>query len=234
MNSASTIVQESCCYHCGESCNADAVWLDDKPFCCEGCKMVYQILDDNELCTYYDLEKNPGISFKRRSHQNRFEYLDDETVINRIADFRDKNFVSITLYIPNIHCTSCIWLLEKLYILEKCITQSKTNFLKRELSITFKETETSLRSIVELLASIGYEPEIRLENLEKKQASKSNRQLWLKMGVAGFAFGNIMLFSFPDYLSVTEYELDSNFKIVFGILNIGWPCRCYFTAAETI
>lgn len=221
MNSTSTTILETCCYHCGEPCDEDSSWFEDKLFCCEGCKMVYQILEDNELCTYYNLEKNPGISFKRRPRQKRFEYLDDESVINRMADFREGNIISITFSIPNIHCTSCIWLLEKLYRLDEGITQSKINFLKREASITFNETETSLRSIVELLSSIGYEPEIRLENLEEKQPSRSNRQLWLKMGVAGFAFGNIMLFSFPDYLSVSEYELDSGFKTVFGILNIG-------------
>lgn len=221
MNSASTTAQQTCCYHCGESCNTDAAWFDDKLFCCEGCKMVYQILDDNELCTYYDLEKSPGISFKRKTHQKRFEYLDDESVLERIIDFQNRDSVSVTLYIPNIHCTSCIWLLEKLYRLEEGITQSEVNFLKRELSVTFRKNETTLRTIVELLTSIGYEPEIRLDKLDKKQRSTPNRRLWLKLGLAGFAFGNIMLFSLPDYFSASEADLDSGFKTIFGILNIG-------------
>lgn len=220
MNSASTTAQQTCCYHCGESCNTDAAWFDDKLFCCEGCKIVYRILDNNELCTYYELEKNPGISFKSNSHQKRFEYLDDKSVLERIIDFQNRDSIHATLYIPNIHCTSCIWLLEKLYRLEEGIIQSEVNFLKRELSFTFKKNETSLRTIVEILTSIGYEPEIRLNKLEKKQPTTPNRKLWIKLGLAGFAFGNIMLFSLPDYFSVSASDLDSNFKHIFGILNI--------------
>lgn len=220
MNNTSFTIEKTSCYHCGELCDTEASWFEDKPFCCEGCKMVYRILDDNELCTYYDLEENPGISFKKRNRQKRFEYLEDESVKNRIADFRSGGYLSVTFYIPNIHCTSCIWLLEKLYKLDDCITQSKVNFLKRELSITLRETETSLRSVVELLSSIGYEPEIQLEKLEKTHRSTPNRQLWLKLGVAGFAFGNIMLVSFPDYFSVSASDLGSSFKLAFGILNI--------------
>ena len=208
------------CFHCGETCDEGAVYLDGKAFCCEGCKMVYQILDDNELNTYYCLEEQPGVSFKKQQRSGRFEYLDDESVVDRLTDFKNNGYIAVSLYIPNIHCTSCVWLLEKLYKLDGGITKSSVNFLKRELSITFDKDKTSLRSIVEQLASIGYEPELRLEKLDKKKASSPNRKLWLKLGVAGFAFGNIMLFSFPEYLSGSTLSTEGSFHIFFGVLNI--------------
>lgn len=208
------------CFHCGESCDAGAIYADDKPFCCEGCKTVFELLNDNELNTYYCLEDQPGISFKKFQTPSRFDYLDDDSVVDRLTDFNNNGYVSVSFYIPNIHCTSCVWLLENLYKLDAGVTKSSVNFLKRELSVSFDDSATSLRTIVELLSSIGYEPELRLEKLDKKSASSPDRRLWLKLGVAGFAFGNIMLFSFPEYLSGSTLNTKGAFHIFFGILNV--------------
>ena len=48
------------------------------------------------------------------------------------------------------------------------------------------------------------------------EIQKESGNIGLKIGVAGFAFGNIMLFSFPEYLGLT----DPSFRQWFGIINI--------------
>ena len=220
MNSTAVISPEVC-YHCGEDCVDETVHFDERSFCCLGCKSAYQILDESGLCSYYDLETNPGINLKNTKHRTRFDYLEDEEVIDRISDFRDANRLSVTLNIPNIHCTSCVWLLENLQKLDSGVLQSGVNFLKKELSLLIDTDMTSLREVIEQLVTIGYEPEIRLEKLDSTTTkSHQNRSLWLKIGVAGFAFGNIMLFSFPDYLDTSGSGLGGNFHIFFGALNI--------------
>ena len=40
--------------------------------------MVYEILNKNNLCDYYDLNENPGISQKTEIRKGKFDYLDDE------------------------------------------------------------------------------------------------------------------------------------------------------------
>ncbi len=220
MNTDILTTEKTACFHCGESCSEDTVYVGEKAFCCSGCKMVYEILDENELNTYYCLESQPGISFKKYKSSGRFDYLDDSSVVDKLTDFKKDNFRSVTFYVPNIHCTSCVWLLENLYKLDPGVTKSSVNFMKREISISFKDDETGLRAIVELLASIGYEPELRLEKLDSKQSATPDRKLWLKLGVAGFAFGNIMLFSFPEYLSGSTLNSQGSFHTIFGILNI--------------
>ncbi|MDZ7694913.1 MAG: heavy metal translocating P-type ATPase metal-binding domain-containing protein [Balneolaceae bacterium] len=229
MDSQTLTTETAACYHCGEQCNGDSIHVGGKPFCCEGCKMVYQVLEDNDLENYYCLEDQPGISLNGDRSTKRFDYLDDESVLEELVDFRNEKTTSVTLHIPGIHCTSCVWLLEKLYKLDEGIAKSSVNFLKRELSLVFDHQQTSLRKIAELLYSIGYEPELRLDRIEKKQQTSPGRRLWLKMGVAGFAFGNIMLFSFPDYLAGTSTDLDGNFAFFFGFLNIalGLPVLFY-------
>jgi hypothetical protein len=54
-----------------------------RQFCCEGCKMVYEILHENDLCRYCDLDANPGISLKGRK-QEQFAWLDDPATAEKL------------------------------------------------------------------------------------------------------------------------------------------------------
>lgn len=184
--------------------------------------MVYQVLDAHDMDAYYQLSSNPGISMQEGNQHNdtdRFSYLDDPATLDRLVDFNNGEIASITFSIPAIHCASCVWLLENLKKLQKGILGAKVNYLKRTLVISWKLSACSLKEIVSLLASIGYEPELSLDSLQKKQSFFSgNGREWLKLGYAGFAFGNIMLFSFPEYLSTST--LSEDFSWVFGGLNL--------------
>ena len=77
---------------------------------------------------------------------------------------------------------------------------SRVNFLDKKASVTFRIDEISLRQLVELLTKIGYEPKLSFNDLGLKDDRLHDRQLLYKIGLAGFAFGNIMLLSFPEYL----------------------------------
>lgn len=207
------------CYHCGEFCIATDLVVGDKHFCCKGCKTVYELLDANDLCDYYNLDQAPGVSPRELGAEKRFGYLDDEAVQRQLLDFNDGRTAKVTFFIPDMHCAACIWLLENLYTLNPAVTQSKVNFLKKELTVTWHIGETSLRELVALLASLGYEPRINLQDLEQKAEDTGNRQLYYKIGVAGFAFGNIMLLSFPEYLSGGG-AVDPWLARIFGYINL--------------
>ena len=187
------------CYHCGDLCTKDHVIFEEKDFCCNGCKTVYEILKENDLCNYYDLEKNPGISLKSRDFSDKYNYLDNTEIQNQILNFNDGNTSKVNFFIPSIHCSSCIWLLENLYKLREGIRYSRVNFTKKEVVIDFNPNKISLKELVTILVTIGYEPYISLDQEIKKRTSSLNRSLLIKIGVAGFSFGNIMLLSFPEY-----------------------------------
>ncbi len=218
--SQSPSIEKTLCYHCGENCVNELQKFDDKIFCCEGCLTVFQILDENNLCTYYRLDERAGRTIKNTLERERFDYLLDLEVQHKLVDFKKGNTVSITFFIPNIHCTSCVWLLENLQNIDSGILNGTVNFLKRTVTILFDDSETSLRTIVELLTTIGYEPSLKLEQLDEKKSHSIERSLWLKLGVAGFCFGNIMLFSFPEYLNIDQSDSSRVFKYFFGSLNI--------------
>ncbi len=225
----------SSCYHCGDTIRGERIEHDGKLFCCSGCKIVFEILQQNELCNYYSIQQSPGNS-PSQIEISRFAFLDDESVQKQLLDFSDGKTSTVTFLLPTVHCSSCIWLLEQLYKLDAGIVYSRIDFLKKLVSIKFLQQKTSLKNIVILLASIGYEPELRLDSVDKKMESKITRSLYYKIGVAGFCFGNSMLFSFPEYLGFDTSE--EFLKTIFSYLNLllGIPVffycsKDYFTSA---
>ena len=193
------------CFHCGNDCKTDSVRFNEKYFCCNGCKTVYEILNANDLTCYYDFENSPGAI--PEEIKGKYNYLDNAKVVEKLYDFIDDAISVITFYIPHKHCSSCIWVLENLHKLSKSILSSQVDFPKKEVRITFNNTEVSLKKVVELLSSIGYEPYISLEDTASKK-NKTDRSLLYKLGVAGFAFGNIMLLSFPEYFQTDGYWIE--------------------------
>lgn len=207
------------CYHCGDACRKETVQFDDKSFCCDGCKTVYQLLQENNLCNYYSLDKHAGISPKIKNFQGRFAFLDDASVVDKLLQFSDGKNAIVIFNLPQIHCSSCIWLLEHLYKLDPGITQSQTNFLQKEIKINFLTEKTSVRRIVELLATLGYEPLLHLENLEHKPRVNPLRKRVYRIAVSGFCFANIMMLSFPEYFHIID-QGDDHIQTVFSGLNL--------------
>jgi Cu+-exporting ATPase len=206
------------CYHCGDTCD-HSIAIDEKLFCCEGCKQVYLLLNENDLCNYYDLDKNPGLKARGKFVAGRFDYLEDEEVLRKLTRFTDGTQTHVLFSLPQMHCASCIWLLENLHRINPGILSSQTNFQRKEVFIVFDPRVVSLKQVVELLAFVGYEPYISLNDQEVKKQKKINRDYIYKIGVAGFCFGNIMMLSFPEYFSSGKIEQDG-LKQLFSYLNL--------------
>lgn len=187
------------CYHCGQDCEETHV-ADGHAFCCFGCKTVYEILQENGLCTYYDLQARPGV--KQEDDGDAYVHLDDPQVADQLLGFRSPDLARVTFDVPAIHCISCIWLLENLGRLNKGIIRSEVNFPRKTVTVFFHPDRISLRETASLLRSVGYAPRITLASVGGKKGPLYNKVLLMKLAVAGFAFGNIMLLSFPEYLGI--------------------------------
>lgn len=218
------------CFHCGDRCDEELVY-DAHTFCCAGCKNVYQLLSGNNLCDYYNLEAAPGISRKSPVLPNRFDYLDDEQVQHKLIEFKDAQLTRVTFFIPTMHCSSCIWLLEHIYRIEPAIVSGRVNFMKKQVTFMFHHDKISLRKVVTLIASLGYEPAINLNSIESEVKQESNRKLSYQIGVAGFSFGNIMLISFPEYFGL-DTATRNIFSDLFGYLNFGLALPVFFFSAQ--
>jgi Cu+-exporting ATPase len=228
--------EKSICYHCGDEC-VEKLMEADKVFCCNGCRQVYLLLNENNLCTYYRISDNPGIKVKGKFKSERFGYLDDKELQVKLASFTSAEKVNVNFYLPQVHCASCIFLLEQLHKIEHGIIQSQVNFQQKSILVSFNPCLISMRKVVELLAFIGYEPEISLHDSKKKKRYFSNKRELIRIGVAGFCFSNIMMLSFPEYFSnglIMEEGLQRLFSLLIFALSLPvllFSARSIFTPA---
>ena len=228
---------ETACFHCGLPCGGVAIEKGGKVFCCHGCETVHDLLSQSGLAQFYDLNEHPGTRVSGAPPRERFGFLDDPTVQEQMLDFTDGRTSRVTLRVPAIHCVACVWLLENLFRLHPGIGKSTVNFTRREVAIWFAPDRIKLSELVALLASIGYEPSLTLGELDKAKPHPARRRLHLQVGVAGFAFGNIMLFSLPLYLGLDSVSAPT-FRWLFGWLSLllalpvlGYSAADYFRSA---
>ena len=226
------------CFHCGEDCIEEEIIFEGNPFCCQGCKTVYTILNAGDLQGFYKLEEQGGTK-TQTFHTSKYAYLDEPEIVEKLIDYSDDEINVVSFFIPIIHCSSCIWLLEKLYKLKPGIKSSLVNFTQKTVRITYKPSEISMREIVETLHKIGYTPAINLKDLDNKAEKKGvPKSLLYKIGVAGFAFGNIMLAALPEYFATPEQPIDPKFSEMFRYLSlvlslpvVFYSASDYFTSA---
>ncbi len=193
---------DAACAHCGARCGQGVVLEEERPFCCRGCAVVYGILHQNALGHYYDLDSAPGVRPATAETAGTYEFLADPELRRKLVDFSDGKVTRVTFHLPQIHCVACVWLLERLYKLRDGIGQPEVNFTRKTVAIPFEEEKISLVELAGLLARLGYAPDLRLKDVSRREGDAGRRRDWMRLGIAGFAFGNIMMLSFPSYLGM--------------------------------
>ncbi|CAN5384544.1 heavy metal translocating P-type ATPase metal-binding domain-containing protein [soil metagenome] len=214
MNPVEELVDVAC-YHCGQPCE-EVIWSDDKSFCCSGCETVYGILSANDLCEYYSMDKASGIHIGASS-ESSFYFLDEPSVRKKVVEFDSPTFARILFNIPSIHCVSCIWLLENLHKINDGVVKTEVNFSAKNCRIDFNPEKLSPGQLAQLLAQLGYAPLISANETTNKETG-NEKTLLIKLAIAGFAFGNVMLLSFPEYLGIGSDE--KSLSSFFAYLNI--------------
>jgi Cu+-exporting ATPase len=178
---------------------------------------VFELLGESGLDRYYEM--GDGVRARIGNASEAYGYLDAPAVRARFVDFEEGNRTRVTFHLPEIHCVACVWLLENLFRLRPGIGQCTVHFPRKQVVIHFDPGQIRLSEVAGLLASVGYPPELRLADLDRPPANPVMRRLWLQTGVAGFAFGNTMLFSIAMYLGLDVFS-GAEFRGMFGWLSL--------------
>lgn len=220
------------CYHCGDAIIGNPIVYQEKEFCCNGCKGVYQLLSENNLANFYEMERQPGTK-PTAVNTHKYNFLDVDSIRSKFIEFEDGDLTRVNLHLPSIHCSSCIYLLENIAKIEPNIVSCQVNFAKREASIVFRGATFPLSRLADLLDKIGYPPNFGSRGHSEK---KEDRTYLYKLGIAGFAFGSIMLWSFPEYLGIQDDFKDfrnftSYLSFAISIPVLVYSARDYFISA---
>lgn len=223
------------CVHCDEEAMVPIFLPEDReqkqPFCCQGCCTVYEILKEKSLSAYYDIKNTSG-SFKRRSpvgsSRSSFHYLDDGKFQEEHCYRHPDGSRVIDFYLEGIHCLACLWLIEKLPEIVPGVRGAKLDLEKSVASITIDEKGSFSRAAREL-DQLGYRPHALNRNEDSKKLREKEERSYLKrLGVAGAAAGNIMIYSFSLY-GGADQSIGKIFNVLTVVLAIpvftysAWP-----------
>jgi Cu+-exporting ATPase len=201
------------CFHCGEACDKELIVQAEKNYCCNGCLQARMLIDNSILCAPDDENFAPEINSKRN-----WEELDIPTIAKRFIIYEDADVKHVRFTLSNIHCASCVYVLEHLHKLEPGILKTEVHFAEKTIRMVIRK-EVPLSKVARQLALVGYAPDIESVESTSSETEKSRKFRLRALVIAGFCFANIMLFSIPEYMDL-ELKNDPNFVYFFRTINV--------------
>jgi len=189
------------CEHCGLDTVAP-LYLEKNPFCCHGCKTVYQLLKDKGLDHYYDLKKS-GASIRSSSpaeiSNEKYSYLDDEKFLEDYSVVDRSGMRTMEFYIEGVHCVACLWLVEKLPEFVPGVYSAHLNMGKSIAKISILPG-TNFSIVASQLNQFGYKPHALHKDADAEELlKKEDRSMLIKIGIAAGCAGNIMIMAVSLY-----------------------------------
>lgn len=228
------------CVHCDEAAILPVYQTGDlqrsTPFCCEGCLTVFSVIHDKGLEAYYAIKSTSPV-FKRRSpvelSEKKFGYLDDPAFQAAYGYSTAAEQRTMEFYLEGIHCLACLWLIEKLPALVPGLVSTKLE-LEHSIVTVVMDTSGRFSQVAEELARLGYRPHALKKNQDSVELSKqAERSSLRRIGIAGAASGNIMIYAFSIYSGATGgvSEFFNLLTVVFALPVLSYCAWPFYTSA---
>ncbi|PCK09052.1 MAG: copper-transporting ATPase [Alteromonadaceae bacterium] len=197
------------CYHCGLPAKTNIQREIDGQllaFCCIGCEAVTQAIMDGGLENFYQYrDEHNG---KADAEHNDFEAYDLEVVqadfvsvvsVSALSDSYSSETVSSTdstspaatdiydaqLYISNISCAACAWLIENYLLKFPGVLAVSVNVASHQCRVRWDKSQCKLSEVFLQLKNIGYQATPASPNSYALERKKSAKAALLRLGLAG-------------------------------------------------
>ncbi len=209
-------MEAALCLHCRQPVGD----FNDPRFCCSGCRAVHRILMSGPFSKYYEM-KEEGVCFSE-SRPVRLEGRD-------YAFWNESSENPLRIYVEGVHCTACVWLLEKLSeALPADVSSSTLNLSQSILRVGLHQGADRSR-VARMIESLGYRPHLTGSEAEgTSHLERENRKRLVDIGVAGALAGNVMLMSIPLYSGVS-----GGFRTLFEWLSFGLAIPTVFYSGRS-
>ena len=235
--SQTTPHENSSCYHCGLPVDdknrvEKIIQGEQQQFCCHGCSSVCEMIYDSGLEGFY--QRTPDgqlLAPPPEPPQETRLYDIDEIQSEFVHNIGDENNSArdMHLIVEGIHCSACVWLIERSLGKLPGILDVKVNLANKRLFVRWDNNQTRISNIIEHLGSIGYAATPFNPETAEGAIQKQNRALLLRMAFAAFTMMNLLWVSVALYSGADEGEFKSLFHWVGFALATptlfysGWP-----------
>ncbi len=143
------------------------------------------------------------------------------------------------LYLEGVHCSACVWLVERLPRLLPGVVEVRLDLPRSQALIVWDPGAVTLSAVARRLDSLGYAPH-PCRGLEAQAVRRrEDRAMLARIGVAGAAAGNVMAIAFALYggmLDGMEPEFAALFRwasFLVALPAMVWGGGVFFKGAWT-
>jgi P-type Cu2+ transporter len=208
------------CAHCGLPVPATELRAEQPAFCCAGCRSVFEIVHAAGLDGYYRYqERDAPRAVATSAGQRKYQELDDPSF--RAAHVRSGagGEDCAELLLEGVHCSACVWLVERVSRVVPGVTTSRLDLSRSVVELGWDPSKTSLSAIARGLGSLGYAAHPVGES-RAKLARARDRELLLRLGIAGAAAGNVMLMALALYSGAFS-GMEAAYQALFRWASLG-------------
>lgn len=241
------------CSHCGLPVPQGLIEADEPcQFCCNGCRTAYEVIHSCGLDRYYELRNRLESETDRapvRSSSARYAEFDDpafrslycQSVQTPIPPEDGSNpgrsIWSTELFLEGVHCSACVWLVEKLPRVCAGVVESRLDLRRGMVRIVWDDSVVPLSRIARALDSLGYAPHPARDAGDREWRRADDRKQLIRLGVAGACAGNVMLLGLALYAGLFD-TMEPAYATLFrvssmlvSVVSLVWPGAVFFRSA---
>lgn len=124
----------------------------------------------------------------------------------------------LLLSVDNLHCINCVGRVEKIISAQPGVTEVRVNLSKKQARVELEESSFSLDSCLDSLDGQGYPCRVLShdQNQRDQKSQGEERQLLIRMGLAGCVAMNLMMMSASIYIGKFQ-GIDQSLQRLFEI-----------------
>jgi Cu2+-exporting ATPase len=192
------------CAHCGNEVQRALFETgSERQFCCSGCRSVFAILNEAGLDAYYRHREESGATGRPAlTTEKNYTELDQPEFVSlhcRRSGTPGSSLLATELYLEGVHCSACLWLVEKVSALVPGVSEARLDLSRSVLRVAWDPGVVQLSVVARKLDSLGY-PCHAIYGLDREAVQRrEDRALLTRIGVAGASAGNAMLLAIALY-----------------------------------
>ncbi len=227
------------CTHCGLSVPAGLVDESrSEHFCCHGCEAAYEVIHRCGLRRYYEMLESAR-DHAPRVRETARSYAEFDAAAFRAMHVRTgaSGVCSTELFLTGVHCSACVWLVEKLPRLVPGVIEARLDLGRAIVRVVWEDERVALSKVAAVLATLGYPPHPARDARTRQLRTQEDRTQITRLAVAGACAGNVMLLAMAMYAGLLD-EIQGPYEHFFRwasmaitLICLLWPGWVFFRSA---
>ncbi|MEM9365960.1 MAG: heavy metal translocating P-type ATPase [Planctomycetota bacterium] len=236
------------CVHCGLPSPAPTE-KDALPFCCNGCRGAYALIQQWGLEDYYALRDQlvgtgeqvgtgSGSQLSDALDTEGWLSLDDpEAFGDHAPEACGEGWVRVRLAVAGLHCGACAWLIERAARQHAGWQSARVRLSDHTAELIYDPEVIPLSQIAAQMSRLGYRVSPLVSGDAEQRRASENRALLIAIATAGFCAANAMWIAVALYAG-EHSGIDANHGsvlrwsgVILACISVGIPGNTFLRGA---